>query len=334
MDLMEYKIERLQEFKALLNHGNEALNASIRQAQQKNRWFTEDNIWKSIYAIKALFLDTEQIKTWLKDYDFKSVEKNIGIICAGNIPLVGFHDVLCAFLVNAKTKIKLSSKDEILMKFFIQELQKLDITWKVEIIERLLDYDAVIATGSDNSNRYFEQYFKKVPNILRGNRNSIAILSGKESKAEMDLLAHDVFDYFGLGCRNVSKLFIPKDFDPTVLFPHFDLFKDYVNHNLYKDNYDYNRTLLLMNLDKHLANDFVIVKEDESLHSRLATVHYSFFDKPEEIQDYIIANNQAIQVVVSQKSKLWTSVEFGQSQAPKLNDYADNIDTMEFLLSL
>jgi len=334
MNLMEYKIERLQEFKALLTTKNEALLTHIRQAEIKNRWFSEANIWKSIEAIRSQFLDAELLRTWLSAYDFKAVEKTLGIITAGNIPLVGFHDVLCAFVVNAKTKVKLSTKDEALMKYFIQELKALDITWNVEIIERLTDFQAVIATGSDNSNRYFEQYFKKVPSILRGNRNSLAVLNGKETKAQLDLLANDVFDYFGLGCRNVSKIFIPRTFDISTLFPHFDLFQEYVNHNLYKDNYDYNRTLLLMNLDKHLANDFVIVKEDESLHSRLATVHYSWYDKAEEVQDFIIENNEAIQVVVSQESDLWSHIDFGQSQAPRLNDYADNIDTMEFLLSL
>lgn len=334
MDLLEYKIERLQEFKALLSQENEALMASVRQAEIKNKWFSNANIWKSIEAIKSQFLDADALKLWLNAYNFKAVDKTIGIITAGNIPLVGFHDVLCAFVVNAKTKIKLSSKDEVLLKYFILELKALDITWEVEIIERLIDFDAVIATGSDNSNRYFEQYFKKVPNILRGNRNSIAVLTGNETKAQLDLLAQDIFDYFGLGCRNVSKIFVPRAYDITQLFPHFDLYQEYVNHNLYKDNYDYNRTLLLMNLDKHLANDFVIVKEDESLHSRLATVHYACYDKLEEVQDFIIENNQSIQVVVSQATDLWSQVDFGQSQAPQLTDYADNVDTIEFLLSL
>jgi len=334
MNLMEYKIERLQEFKALLTRENEALLTAIRQAEIKNRWFSEANIWKSIEAIRSQFLDKSLLQAWLGAYDFKAVDKTIGIITAGNIPLVGFHDVLCAFVANAKTKIKLSSKDEALMKFFINELKGLDITWDVEIIDRLTDFQAVIATGSDNSNRYFEQYFKKVPSILRGNRNSLAVLNGKETKEQLDALSEDIFNYFGLGCRNVSKIFVPRDYDITKLFPHFDLFQDYVNHNLYKDNYDYNRTLLLMNLDKHLANDFVIVKEDESMHSRLATVHYAFYDQPAEVQDYIIENNTGIQVVVSQESDLWSHLAFGQSQAPRLNDYADNIDTMEFLLKL
>ena len=334
MTLIQYKIERLQEFKALLNNQNETLNELIRLAEIKNRWFSTDNIWLSINAIIDEFLDAEKLENWLGNYKIKAVEKNIGIIVAGNIPLVGFHDLLCAFVLNAPTQIKLSSKDEVLMRFFITKLQELDITWQIKITERLVGYDAVIATGSDNSNRYFEQYFSKVPNLLRKNRNSIAILNGNETAEELSRLAIDIFQYFGLGCRNVSKLFVPKGYNIESLFPHLDQFIEYKNHNLYKDNYDYNRTLLLMNLDKHLANDFVIVKEDKSLHSRLATIHYSFYDNETEIQDYIIENNEALQAVVSQDNENWKSVTFGKAQQPTLSDYADNIDTIQFLLSL
>lgn len=334
MDLKEYKIERLQELKALLNKENEEIQEFVRLAEIKNRWFSQDHCWQMIEAIKSNYLDAEKLDNWLSDYSLNPVDKQLGIITAGNIPMVGFHDVLCAFVVNAPTHIKLSSKDEALMKYLIKQLQSLDITWNAEIIERLQNFDAVIATGSDNTNRYFEQYFRKVPNILRTNRNSLAILTGKETPQEFDLLASDVLSYFGLGCRNVSKIFVPKDFDIITLFPHFDLFQEYVNHNLFKDNYDYNRTLLLMNLDKHLANDFLIVKEDESLHSRLATVHYSFYEDLNEVQDYIIEHHEDLQVVVSAPTDLWKSVGFGQAQQPGLADYADHVDTVEFLLSL
>lgn len=334
MNLSEYKIERLQELNNLLDKDNEELAAKIRLAEIKNKWFTPGHSWQMIEALKSAYLDSQKLENWLSTYEIKEVQKPLGIITAGNIPLVGFHDVLCAFVVNAPTKVKLSSKDEVLMRFIIEELQKLDITWEIEIVDRLQDFKAVIATGSDNSNRYFEQYFSKVPSILRKNRNSLAVLSGEETAKELDLLAHDVLTYFGLGCRNVSKIFVPKGFDITQLFPHFDLFQEYVNHSLFKDNYDYNRTLLLMNLDKHLANDFLIAKEDASLHSRLATIHYSFYEKPEEVQDFIIEHHEELQVVVGRANKLWKSVDFGYAQQPELNDYADHIDTIEFLLSL
>ncbi|MBL6876528.1 MAG: acyl-CoA reductase [Chitinophagales bacterium] len=334
MNLKTYKVERLQELNDLLNIENENLVQCVRLAEIKNKWFTQENVWQMINAIKANYLEPSKLTQWMDSYALNELNASVGIICAGNIPLVGFHDILCAFVVNAPTQVKLASKDEVLMKFIIEQLQTLDITWQVEIVNRLQNYKAVIATGSDNSHRYFEQYFQSVPNILRSNRNSIAILTGDETAHELDLLAHDVLAYFGLGCRNVSKLLLPEGFDITMLFAHFDNFKEYVNHNLYKDNYDYNRTLLLMNLDKHLANDFIIAKEDDNLHSRLATIHYSFYKNNEEVQDYIIEKHENLQVVVSRPSTFWESVDFGQAQQPSLSDYADNIDTLEFLLSL
>ena len=334
MNLKTYKVERLLELNDLLNKENENLVQCVGLAEIKNKWFTQENIWQMINAIKTNYLEPSKLNQWMDSYTLNELNTSVGIICAGNIPLVGFHDILCAFVVNAPTQVKLASKDEVLMKFIIEQLQTLDITWQVEIVHRLQNYKAVVATGSDNSHRYFEQYFQSVPNILRSNRNSIAIITGDETAHELDLLAHDVLAYFGLGCRNVSKIFLPEGFDVTTLFTHFDNFKEYVNHNLYKDNYDYNRTLLLMNLDKHLANDFIIAKEDDNLHSRLATIHYSFYKNTEEVQDYIIENHENIQVVVSRPSTFWESVDFGQAQKPSLSDYADNIDTLDFLLSL
>lgn len=334
MNLKTYKVERLLELNDLLNKENENLVQCVGLAEIKNKWFTQENIWQMINAIKTNYLEPSKLNQWMDSYTLNELNTSVGIICAGNIPLVGFHDILCAFVVNAPTQVKLASKDEVLMKFIIEQLQTLDITWQVEIVNRLQNYKAVVATGSDNSHRYFEQYFQSVPNILRSNRNSIAIITGDETAHELDLLSHDVLAYFGLGCRNVSKIFLPEGFDVTTLFTHFDNFKEYVNHNLYKDNYDYNRTLLLMNLDKHLANDFIIAKEDDNLHSRLATIHYSFYKNTEEVQDYIIENYENIQVVVSRPSTFWESVDFGQAQKPSLSDYADNIDTLDFLLSL
>lgn len=334
MQLIDYKIERLQELKLILNKDNESLIAVCNSAEIKNKWFTQNNIWQAIEAIKNEYLDAEKLRAWLSHYTIKPIHKKIGIILAGNIPLVGFHDILCAFVLNAPLRIKLSSKDEVLMKFIILELKKNDITWEVEIAEKLTDYDAVIATGSNNTNRYFEYYFSKVPHLLRGNRHSIAVLSGNETTKELDALADDVFQYFGLGCRNISLIFVPKDYDVTTLFKHFDKYQDFVNHNLYKDNYDYNRTLLLMNKDKHLANDFVIAKEDDNIHSRLATVHYHFYENTEEVLDYILDNHKDIQAIVSQPTEEWKSIALGKAQQPSLNDYADNTDTLEFLLKL
>ncbi|MCB9256935.1 MAG: acyl-CoA reductase [Chitinophagales bacterium] len=334
MNLMEYKIERLQELKEILNPKNPALEDIIRLAEIKNKWFSKEHIEASLAAIRNHFLDPTKLEAWLASYQLKACEKKLGLILAGNIPLVGFHDLLCAFLVNAEVQVKLSSKDEVLMGFIIKQLKELDITWKASIVDRLAAFDAVIATGSDNSNRYFEQYFSKVPHILRKNRSSIAVLNGTETAQDLHLLAKDIFMYFGLGCRNVSKLFLPKGYDIASLFPYLDNYKHFAEHNLYKDNYDYNRTLLLMNLEEHLANDFLMVKEDPSLHSRLATIHYSFYKNETEVQDYIIKHHEELQVVVSKPSEHWKSEPFGKSQEPELADYADHIDTLQFLLSL
>lgn len=314
-------------------HSNE-MESVIQLACIKNMWFTPKTITDSLTSITENMLSEEKIKNWLSNYTIHEVNKTIGLVTAGNIPLVGFQDVLCAFILNAPLQVKLSAKDEVLMKWTILFLKEKDANWKCEIVDRLANFDAVIATGSDQSNRYFEYYFKQHPHLLRRNRNSLAILNGKESKKELEGLSHDIFQFYGLGCRNVSKLLLPKNYDVKDLFPYFDNYLDYVNHHLYKDNYDYNRTLLLMNKEAHLANDFVIVKEDESLHSRLATIHYSFYEDETAVQDYLIANHKNIQVVLSKESTYWESIPFGQSQQVGLLDYADGVDTIQFLLSL
>jgi hypothetical protein len=334
MNLTEYKIERLQELKEKLHSENEKLSTVIRQAAIKNKWFTPTHSWEMIEAIKADFLDQEKLSNWLANYEVKEVNKSLGLILAGNLPLVGFHDILCAFVLNVPLKVKLSEKDSVLSKYLLEELQALDITWQVEFVERLQDFEAVIATGSNNSNRYFEQYFQQVPRLLRKNRNSLAVIRGDESEEELQGLAHDALSFFGLGCRSISKIFIPKDYQVEKLFKYFDIYQEYINQHLYKDNYDYNRTLLLMNQTPHLANDFLMLQENESLQSRLATIHYSFYEHAEVIQNYIIQHHEDIQVVVSKENELWKSVAFGQAQRPSLSDYADHIDTIDFLLSL
>ena len=221
---------------------------------------------------------------------------------------------------------------EILTKFIVKELQEIDPNWECEIVERLQAYDKVIATGSNNTNRYFEFYFKEVPNILRTNRNSIAILTGKETDEELAFLADDIFMFFGHGCRNVSKVFLPKAYDVTTLFQYFADYEFLHHEKLYMDNYDYTRTLLLMNQTAHYANEFIMLKEDEKLQSRLATLHYSFYENEEEIQNYIIDNHKDIQCIVGKPNTLWQSYAFGKAQKPELSDYADNIDTINFLI--
>lgn len=320
--------------KILSDENNETWQAIKNRAERNNRWFTQKFMNFAVESIVENYLNEEKLNNFLTNYNLSIVDttKTVGLILAGNIPLVGFHDVLCCFVLGLPTKIKLSSKDEFLIKYVIQELQKLDKNWTCEIVERLKNFDKVIATGSNNTNRYFEYYFKDVPSLLRNNRNSIAILNAKESEAELNALADDVFMFFGQGCRNISHLFLPKGYDVTTLFKHFKDY-EYLHHEkLYMDNYDYTRTLFLMNQTDHYANEFIMLKEDDKLQARLATLHFSFYENEEEIQNYIIDNHKDIQCVISQQNKLWKAYNFGKAQKPELWDFADNVDTIEFLL--
>lgn len=323
------KINYLKQIGEKLSNNNNWFEELAYKAQIENQWFTKKSIDLSVQSIINYFLNEDKLTTWLENYTYKKVDKTVGIIAAGNLPLVGFHDVLCCFVLDLHTKIKLSSKDTVLMTFFINLLQESDTNWKVEIVERLTDFDAVIATGSNNSNRYFEQYFASVPSILRKSRNSVAVLQGNETKEDLENLATDIFQYFGMGCRNVTQVFIPEGYDVTKLFPHFEAFEFYADLKLYKDNFDYNCTLLLMNQVPHLANYFVILKEDNGLHPRLATLHYSFYKNEAEVNNYLDANKDEIQCTVG---NLNSFIPFGKAQQPELWDYADNIDTIEFLI--
>jgi hypothetical protein len=327
----QQKIDSLKTIYTKLSTNNDWFDELAYKAQIENQWFTKENIELAVKSIKDNFLNEAKLNEWLQKYDFVSTSKTVGIIAAGNLPLVGFHDVFCCFVLNIPAKVKLSSKDTVLMTYFINLLKEADKNWNIEIVERLIDYDAVIATGSNNSNRYFEQYFAKVPSILRKNRNSVAVLNGKESKEDLENLAKDIFQYFGMGCRNVTQVLLPEGYDVTHLFPHFSAYDHYADHKLYKDNFDYNCTLLLMNQVPHLANYFVILKEDTSLHPRLATLHYSFYKTEEAVTKYLQENAEEIQCIVGNSNKY---LPFGKAQQPELWDYADNVDTIGFLLEL
>lgn len=333
--MTENKLNLLETLgKKLVSTDNELLNQAKISAERRNRWFTQEFIDFALLSISENFLNKEKMTKWLSKYDLSSLDQNqtIGLILAGNLPLVGFQDIITCFILGMNVKLKLSSKDEVLTKYIIKELQEIDPSWNCEIIERLQGYDKVIATGSNNTNRYFEYYFKQVPNLLRTNRNSIAILNGKESDQELEALADDIFMFFGHGCRNISRMFLPEGYDTTKLFPYFKNYEHLHHHKLYMDNYDYTRTILLMNQTDHYANEFVMLKEEDHLQSRLATVNFSFYKTDAEIADYISTNENDIQCVVSQPSEAWNSFNFGEAQKPELWDYADNVDVVEFLL--
>lgn len=333
--MVKNKIEILQQLAQLLqNKDNADWALAKKKAEINNKWFSQEFIDFATQSIIEQFLAKEKLENWIAPYDISSIEEeqNIGLILAGNLPLVGFQDILACYILNLPTQIKLSSKDVFLNRYIIETLQSLDKNWEVNIVEQLKGFSKVIATGSNNTNRYFEYYFKSVPALLRQNRSSVAILDGTESEEELQALADDIFLFFGQGCRNISKLFVPKGYVVKNLFPYFEKYAHLHQHKLYMDNYDYTRTLYLMNQTPHFANNFLMLKEDNALTSRLATIHYSFYENQNEVKDYLQQKQDDIQCVVSKPNNLWQSFAFGEAQKPKLSNYADNIDTIAFLL--
>lgn len=338
METTNHIIKNLAELGRRLKK-SETLQGYIITAGNKNPWFTLQFVQLAVEAIANEMLDENKLKTWLSKYEIHRVNKTVGMVFAGNIPLVGFHDFLCCYAAGCKMKIKLSSKDDTLFGAVINILSEIDpeVKTMVETVETLKDFDAVIATGSDNTNRHFEYYFRKYPRILRKNRNGIAILTGGETPEQLNLLADDIFLYFGFGCRNVSKIFVPAGYDIAGLFPHFEKYKWLHQHGKYMNNYDYNRTLLLLNKTSHLANEFIMLVENESIPSPVSTLHYEFWHDDRILNTRIKENADKIQCVVSASPERWislSSVTFGHSQHPYLWDYADGVDTLLFLLGL
>jgi len=318
---------------------DDELNHLIQTEHNYNPWFTPQNVEHAIKAIGKSLNEADLI-TWLNQYDLNknTSPKKIGLILAGNIPLVGFHDVLCVLVTGNEALIKASSQDARLIKAVLNKLTVIDDTFagRFTFVERLLDFDAVIATGSNNTSRYFDYYFGKVPNIIRKNRNSVAVLTGNETTEELYELGHDIFDYFGLGCRNVSKLLIPRDYNIATFFKAIEPFQDIVNHNKYNNNYGYNKSIYLVGREQHLENGFLLLKENDALASPLAVVFYNYYDSLANVEQLLTTENENIQCVVSKaplniKNQV---VGFGQSQQPQLWDYADGLDTMDFLANL
>lgn len=321
-----------------LQSNDTELLAAIEKASQQNPWFTKKNISLSLNNIATNYLDKGKLDGFIKHYALNNLlpPKIIGLVMAGNVPLVGFHDLLCVLLSGNKAMIKLSSKDTILLPFLTNQLIKIDssIKNKITYVEILKDFDAVIATGSNNSARYFESYFGKYPNIIRKNRTSVAVLTGEETNEELKLLANDVFSYWGLGCRNVSKFFIPKNYHFDLLLKNFEHWKSITDFGKYKNNFDYNLTLLLMNKVEHIKNDFVLLIENAELHSPISVIHYEYYDDINAIKKLLEDQKEAIQCIIGKEKDIKEIIPFGQSQHPGLFDYADNADTMQFLLTL
>ncbi len=308
----------------------------LNQVAHKNAWYTKANVLQQINAI-ANNLTHIKLKTWLKDAPDHHVDKVVGLVLAGNLPLVGFHDIMTVLLAGFKAKVKASSEDAGLTKFIIDHLIKIEPLFndRISFVEKLDNFDLVIATGSNNSARYFEYYFGNKPNIIRKNRNSLSVLTGKESKEQIENLGHDIFDYFGLGCRSVSKIFIPKDYDIPNLLDTLEIYNPINEHFKYNNNYDFNKSIYLINKNKHYDNGFLLLKEDENLASPLAVVHYEYYSDIEEVENFINNHEFEIQCVTTETELKNINVPvfpLGGSQYPSLDDYADNINTLSFLL--
>jgi len=310
------------------------LNDAIILAGHKNGWFTRENI---IYALNSWgeLLTKANLEQWLSNYDIaKNQHKTVALIMAGNIPLVGFHDFLSVILSGNKAVIKLSSNDAILLPFIASYLfeEMPSLKNEIEFAEGTLEnFDAVIATGSDNTSRYFEHYFGHKPNVIRKNRNSIAIITGKESKEQLMALGEDIFRYYGLGCRNVSKLFVPKGYKFDTFFEAIFDYNPIINQAKFANNYDYNKAVYLMSEFKILENGFLMLKNDESYASPIATLFYEEYRSLDELKQGLLTDKEKIQCVVA-NGILEGEIKFGQTQKPSLTDYADGVDTVEFLL--
>lgn len=333
-----YLIQILTELGRRLSQPDAQLQQLAATEQHLNPWFTPQNVEQAIQAI-ASSLNEAHLEQWLLAYNLIEHEaKKVGLILAGNIPLVGFHDVLCVLVSGNIAQIKTSTQDARLIRYVLQVLTEIEPAFKdrYQFVERLEGFDAIIATGSNNTSRYFEYYFSKVPHIIRKNRNSVALLTGDETKEQLHNLGKDIFDYYGLGCRNVSKLLVPQGYNFVPFFEAIEPYYAISQHYKYHNNYDYNKAIFLVNRDKHFDNGFLLVKEDNQMVSPLAVVFYEEYTDLTLAEQKLTELKDQIQCVVSQGPVQISNqvVGFGQSQQPALWDYADGIDTMQFLLSI
>lgn len=309
----------------------ERLVVLINRQVAHNGWFTPENVRKSVRALGGL-LTLEQLSAWTANYGYSATPKRVGLIMAGNIPLVGFHDFLCVLVSGNTAVCKLSSTDKQLLPAFADVLVSFvpELKKRIEFVTGPIGpLEGVIATGSNNSLKYFEQYFGHYPHIFRKNRTSLAVLDGSETKEEINRLGDDIFSYFGLGCRNVSHVMLPADFELSRFFEGIFEHSEVVHNNKYGNNYDYNKAVYLMNQLPLLDNNFVLLRESDELFSPLAMIHYQRYSAQTEVEEYLQKHKDDLQVIVG---KNYTP--FGIAQNPSLLDYADGVDVMEWLSKL
>ena len=310
---------------------NDNFQSLATSAKNENPWFTVDSVRMAVRGITS-WLDAGKLLAWTASYNLEVPSRTIAIVMAGNIPLVGFHDFLCVLIAGHTVMIRTSSKDTVLIRYLVNALIRIEPRFADKIIfaEMLKGFDAIIATGSDNTSRYFEYYFGKYPHIIRRNRTSVAVINGHESTEDLVALGNDVFTYFGLGCRNVGKLFLPKGYSPTHLLDAWQSHRDIIHHHKYCNNYDYQKSVLLVAQLPFLDSGYVMLQEHEKLFSPLSVVYYEYYNDEESLAGKLRAVEDKIQCIVSGNGE----IKFGQSQFPSLTDYADRMDTMKFVTTL
>lgn len=314
----------------------------VFRAYSHNHWFTPEFVSQSLRAISDEYLEEEKLINWIEPYflqhsSSQNAPKKVGVVMAGNVPAVGFHDLLCVLVSGHHLLAKISNDDRSLMLFLIEKLIEIEpeLAERISVVERLNAADAYIATGSDNTARYFEYYFSKKPHIIRRNRTSVGVINGHETREELAALGRDILQYFGLGCRNVAKVYVPEGYDFREFYEAIEPQHDYyVNHHKYFNNYEYNKSVYLINQEPHFDNGFLMTRETESLVSPISVLFYERYQSADHLAELLAANEDKIQCIVSQKGNYPNSLPFGQAQSPTLFDYADGVDTMAFLTGL
>ncbi len=340
-----HRFQRLTSTSPDANEDSERFETLLRKTAHKNPWFTNENV-RLAFSAWAEELKGDKITRWLMPYmdalEQKHAPKTIGVINAGNIPLVGFHDLLSVIISGNKYMGKNSADDPYLLPFVSEILSEIEpkMSEVISFSEKLTGFDAVIATGSNNSARYFDYYFGKYPHIIRMNRNAVAVLTGDETEDDFKNLGRDIFQYFGLGCRNISKLYVPRGYSFNFFFESIESFSSMAQHNKYMNNHDYNNAIYLLKKIPFLDNGFLLVKEDEAIASPISVLYYEFYDDLKAVEQKLADERVKIQCVVSKVSLSSGEglgvrpVRLGQSQRPQLREYADGVDTMKFLLGL
>lgn len=335
---LQHRIDLLIRLGEYILSDDEKWAEAKERAGRENGWFIPEFVAKASDTIALSFLQKNVLEKWTTAYQLQTPPYTnegfkpltIGLVMAGNIPLAGFHDWLCVFISGHKALIKLSSKDQVLIKHLLEKIKEWDIDAAsfTNFSEMLKGCDAYIATGSNNSSRYFEYYFKKYPHIIRKNRTSIAILTGKEANKELEKLADDVYQYFGLGCRNVTKIYVPEQYDFVPLLEAFRKYNYLADNHKYKNNYDYNLALHLLNKKYYMSNGSILLIEDAGLFSPISQLNYEFYSDENQLKN-ILPKKDDLQCVVGKGF-----IPFGNSQTPAITDYADGVDTLQFLSNL